>query len=308
MIMDYTPGYHVGDRNNKLSGQKNMDSTDAEDTNSEDESDATTEESHDVDATDAEDTNSEDESDATTEESHDVDATDAEGTNSEDGSENTTEGSDARSAEDDHSVNNRLWKQLVILCYNKKSEPLDMLKGYIQLHIDSESDKIFENIMSDVIDAELRDISDQKAIEYALKENEESILASVSRCEKNGEDKLFWCRLAEKGGGLDCQLFTGKSCCCEKCNGLSILSTVKVAMKVFVGMRDDNLIQQIEAEIVNNMSDDLELGDVIDQVVKKYKEDNTRKITRCKGYAQKMWLESFVFFLIICKCRYLLLR
>ena len=38
----------------------------------------------------------------------------------------------------------RLWGKLVILCYNKEEEQLDMLKGYIRLHIGSEADKLFK--------------------------------------------------------------------------------------------------------------------------------------------------------------------
>ena len=139
--------------------------------------------------------------------------------------------------------------------------------GYIELHIDSESDTLFEDIMSDVLDAELRDISDEKAIEYALDKNKDSILATVNSCDENEEDTWFWCKLAAKGGGRNCQWFTGKPCYCIKCKGQSILVTVMVVMKIFIGMRDDKLIQHIEADIANKVSHDgMELVVAIDQV------------------------------------------
>ena len=84
LIMDYAPTYHVTDRN-KL--QREADMADDEDTNS----------------------------DETSEESNDMNATNAKDTNLEVESENNTDESDAYSSEDDHSVDELLWKQLAIL-------------------------------------------------------------------------------------------------------------------------------------------------------------------------------------------------
>ena len=93
-------------------------------------------------------------------------------------------------------------------------------------------------------------------------------------CDENEEDMSCWCKLAAKGGGRNCQWFTGKPCYCIKCKGQSILVTVMVVMKIFIGMRDDKLIQHIEADIANKVSHDgMELVVAIDQVVKEYEKD-----------------------------------
>ena len=172
-----------------------------------------------------------------------------------------------------------LWEKLVILCYNQEEKPLDMLKGYIRLHIDSESDRLFKDIMSDVMDAELRDIPRQEAIEYALKMNEDSILACVAECEESNDDDddssdaeeedSFWCRMAEMGGGWDCQWFTGEPCHCERCDGVSVMDTIRVIIKLFLAMQEDDLMQRIEADI-EDTSEEMTLIFGTNRTVEKY--------------------------------------
>ena len=96
------------------------------------------------------------------------------------------------------------------------------------------------------------------------------IPSSVNKCDKEGY--VFWCRLSEMRGSWDCQWLTGVSCRCRKCNGRSILDAVRLAVKVFVGMQDDDLIQKIEEEIANMSDglDPLEQVGAIDQIVEKY--------------------------------------
>ena len=107
-----------------------------------------------------------------------------------------------------------------------------MLKSYILLHIASEFDETFQDIMSDIADGESRGLSLQEAIEYAVERNKKMILSSVDKCDKDGN--LFWCRLSEMRGSWDCQWLTAVSCRCRKCNGRSILDTVRLAVKVLL--------------------------------------------------------------------------
>ena len=155
-------------------------------------------------------------------------------------SEAESDDDDASCPEDDHDW---LWERLAILCFSdNKLKPLDIFKGYILLFIKSESDKLFNEIMNNVIDAEFRGLPIQSAVEYALNKNEESIIASVNRCKS---EESFWSELSEFGGEWDCQWFTGEPCHCTECGGVSILKMTEVYIKLFISMREDDLIEQI---------------------------------------------------------------
>ena len=202
-------------------------------------------------------------------------STDDEHTNSEAETEPATEESDnndASCSEVDHSINNWLWEKLVIMCCTKELKQLDMLKGYILSYIESEFDKLFQDIMSDIVIAELREMSPRDAIEYAINKNEGLIIASVNKCEENSGDESLWCRLADVGGKWNCHWFTGKACYCEDCDGASILTTVRVYIELFIAMQEDGLMQQILADVVE-MGEEMALEDAIDLTVTRYEKD-----------------------------------
>ena len=169
-----------------------------------------------------------------------------------------------------------LWEKLTIICHNDKFKPLDMLKGYIRFHIDSQSNTLFKAIMSDVMDGELYEIPLQKAIRFAVKMNEESITNAVNRCKENEEDDddddWFWYRLSEKGGDLNCQWLTGDLCHCTKCKGISVLDATSFFVKLFIDMGKDDLIKQIESD-VEEESKEMPLTDAIDQTIAEYEDE-----------------------------------
>ena len=75
-----------------------------------------------------------------------------------------------------------LWERLAIICIidnDSKFKPLDIFKGYVLMYTRSESDEFFNEIMNDIMGAKLRDVPLRDAITNAVKENEESIIASV---------------------------------------------------------------------------------------------------------------------------------
>ena len=187
--------------------------------------------------------------------------------------------------DDDHSDDDGdcVWERLFILNYASKTEPLSMLKSFIFLHIASEFDKTFQSVMSDITKAESRGLSLEEGIEYALRRNKIMILSSVNKCDKDGD--MFWCGFSEMRGDLDCQWSTGESCFCRKCNGRSIFDVVRSAVHLFVGMRDDDMIQKIEEEIetMSDGLDSLEKLDIIDKVVEKYHIDIHKKLEDAKA-------------------------
>ncbi len=248
-IMDYTPGYRDADRNrySRETISKNL-----EDANSEVESEDATDESNDTDSTDTEDTTSEIEFE---------------------------QDSNADCPEDDQDW---LWERLAMLCFSdNKSKPLDIFKGYIVLFITSESDKLFKEIMNNVRDA---DLPVQEAVQYTLNKKEKSIIASVNRCIS---EESLWCELSELGGKWNCQWLTGKACPCRKCDGMSILKTTEVLIKLFISMRKDDLIQQIEEDIIEEMKKEMVQEDAIDQAVNKYKEDILVKLHDAKDMLER---------------------
>ena len=229
----------------------------------------------------------------------DTDSIDEDATSSEDESEYTSaegsNGDDASCPELDQSTNNWLWEKLVIMRSNKEYKPLDRLHGYLLLYILSESDKLFQDIMSDVVVGELKDLSFNDAIEYALDKNEESIIASVNRCEENEGDESFWCALAGQGGEWYCQWLTGESCNCEQCDGASILKTTVVFIKLFIAMRKDHLIQQIEAD-VEEMSKEMVIDDAIDKAIQRYEKVILGKLRDAEDFVNTCGLARTQFF------------
>ena len=161
--------------------------------------------------------------------------------------------------------------KIVILCCNtSECKPLDLPKRVIKSFIDSRSDKLFQNILSDIDDAETRDLSLQDTIEYALEKHRKSIIATVDRFEACGKDDSIW-----------------KPCHCDNCNGLN--THVEILIKVFAAMEEDDLIQRIVVDI-EEMRDNMELDDAIDQTVDRYRKDifaefrNARKVVEASGW------------------------
>ena len=108
------------------------------------------------------------------------------------------------------------------------------------LFIKSESDELFRNIISDIAETKSIGMKRQDSIIYALRKNKESIVAVVNSCKNNEES--FLCELSELGGTWDCHWFTGKECACINCDGVSIIKMAEIFIKLFLAMREDDLI------------------------------------------------------------------
>ena len=178
----------------------------------------------------------------------------------------------------DAEQNLGLWVTLVIMCYNKRCKAIDVLKEYILLYIESESDKLFQDIMNDIAGAAELPLHD--AIEYSIDKHEKSIIASVNICKANS----FWCELAEMDGGLNCQWLTGKICSCGDCVCGSLLETVEVLIKLFTAMREDDLIRQIEADVAET-GEEMALEDAIDRTVERYERDILARFRSAEDFA-----------------------
>ena len=167
------------------------------------------------------------------------------------------------------------WEKLVIMsCHNNKCSSLDLFKTYIRFYIDSKRNPLFKSIMNDVADGELHEQSLQKAIQFAVKKNEISIINTVKNCSDKEEDNdnWFWCRLVELGKDLDCQWLNGKPCYCTEHYGMSLLDTICVFVKLFIAMGKDDVIERIESDIDDKRSE-MSLNDAIDQVVTSHKKE-----------------------------------
>ena len=165
---------------------------------------------------------------------------------------------------------------MILSCRDDGCSSLDLLKMYIRLHIDSQSNTLFESIMNDInMLREKYNIPLQKAIHIAVKMHEKSIIDAVDKCSENDDDSddWFWCGLAEQGGNLNCYWMSGESCDCTECNGMSMLDTTSFFIKLFIDMGKDGLIEKIESDIDKIDSDEISLNDAIDQVVKTHKNE-----------------------------------
>ena len=182
---------------------------------------------------------------------------------------------DSNQSEDDSNCSDWIWEKLVIMsCHNNRWSSLDLFKTYIRFYIDSKRNPLFKSIMNDVADGELHEQSLQKAIQFAVKKNEKSIINNVKNCSDKEEDNdnWFWCRLVELGKDLDCQWLNGKPCYCTKHYGTSMLNTICFFVKLFIDMEKDDLIKEIESGI-ENKSTEISLNDAIDQVVTDRKDE-----------------------------------
>ena len=203
---------------------------------------------------------------------HEYDSTDTD--------EDSTENIDEDSSKDDC-----LWERLAILCFScEKLKLLEIFKGYMLLFVKSEDDELFQNIISDIAETESMGMKRQDSIIYVLRKNKESIVAVVNSCKDDGGS--FWCALKELGGSWDCHWFTGNECTCINCGGVSIIKITELYIKLFLGMREDELIQQIQSDIDVN-DKDIELDDVIDKAVDTYEKDILKKL-----YDAKMKLDA----------------
>ena len=188
---------------------------------------------------------------------------------------------DANSTEDeDSSKDDCLWERLAILCFSCENlELLEIFKGYMLLFVKSENDELFQNIISDIAETESLGMKRQNSIIYALRKNKESIVEVVNSCKDDGGS--FWCALKELGGSWDCHWFTGNECTCINCGGVSIIKITELYIKLFLGMQEDDLIQQIQSDIDVNDKDN-ELDDVIDKAVDTYEKDILKKLYDAK--------------------------
>ena len=102
----------------------------------------------------------------------------------------------SESSESDDDCSDWNWEKLVIMsCHNNRWSSLDLFKTYIRFYIDSKRNPLFKSIMNDVADGELHEQSLQKAIQFAVKKNEKSIINTVKNCSDEAEDNdnWFWC-------------------------------------------------------------------------------------------------------------------
>ena len=172
-----------------------------------------------------------------------------------------------------------------ILCFSYKHlKLLKLFEKYMMSFIMSESDELFQNIARDIARTESMGMKRQDSIIYVLRKNKESIVAVVNSCKDGGES--FWCALVKLSGSWDCHWFTGNECTCINCGGVSIIKITELYIKLFLGMREDDLIQQIQSDIDVN-DKDIELDDVIDKAVDTYEKDILKKL-----YDAKMRLDA----------------
>ena len=192
-----------------------------------------------------------------------------------------TDGSSSdKNTDEDSSKDDWLWERLALLCFSCENlKLLEIFKGYMLLFIESEDDELFQNIISDIVETESMGMKRQDSIKYALRKNKASIVAVVNRCKDGGES--FWCELKELVGSWDCQSFSGNECTYINCGGLSIIKMTEVYIKLFLGMREDDLIQRIQSDIDAN-DKKIELDDVIDRAVDAYEKDILAKMYNAK--------------------------
>ena len=105
-----------------------------------------------------------------------------------DSTEEDTDEDSSKDIDEDSSKDDWLWERLAILCFSCENlKLLEIFKGYMMLFMKSESDELFQNIISDIAETESMGMKRQDSIIYALRKNKESIVAVVNSCKDDGE-------------------------------------------------------------------------------------------------------------------------
>ena len=140
------------------------------------------------------------------------------------------------------SKDNFLWEKLAILTIRTKSyDPLKTFMVNINIIRDCKEDELFNQIMSHVR-------SSEKSIPMAIEEALDKNYYAIGKAVGDVKEKFWYNKYCEEGD-WKCEWFSGKQCTCEDCKGLLIRRQVKVDIILSLEMKNDELIQEIEASI-----------------------------------------------------------
>ena len=169
------------------------------------------------------------------------------------GSNESSNDSDKNDASDesggsDVDTDDALWRTLVKASNGSNETVFDTLIGFYY-YFKSGDGKLFQQMFHDVEYAKKSlHMAESKAIEYALRKNENSILQMMKNCEKHRENDL-WCLLLRSKPG--CRILTGENCAC--CNGCCVLDKVRIFLEIFYGMKHDDLMKKINRDVDERM-------------------------------------------------------
>lgn len=177
----------------------------------------------------------------------DPDYTDEEANSSEAEDEETNSSeADGDEEDNDEMINYWAWERIAILCFRQKLRPLVTLQECIKMYIESKCDPLFSDIINYALAIALQRTPLHDGIDYSLSKHKESITLAVNNCNK----RSIWCNIGELRGKFNCQWLSGEVCHCRDCDGTNILYTARVLTRLFIAMRADKLIRQIEEDVL----------------------------------------------------------
>ena len=187
---------------------------------------------------------------------------------------------------EDPSKDNFLWEKLAIIT-SECDDPLKRFMAKISNIIDCREDELFNQIMSHVTSENCTPM----AIEEALDKNYYAIGKAVGDVKET-----FWYNKCCEEGDWKCEWFSGKQCTCEDCKGLVIRRLVKVNIILSLEMKNDELIQEIEASIdeIHNSS----LYGTLHRVSQIYKHEILDKLQEAKSRLDANGWEYYHYFLM----------
>ena len=194
--------------------------------------------------------------------------------NSEDESmeSNESDDSDKNKASDgsDVDTDDALWRDLIKVSSSGNQTAFDALFGIYYLYKSSHG-KLFQKMLQDVEYAKKSlNMAESKSIEYALRENEDSILEMMKNCEKHRGNEL-WCSILYTKPG--CRMFTGEDCECRLC-GYGVLNRIKPFLEMFYGMKHDDLMKKIDADVITRIVKNKEtLEEAMKHVFDRYRKE-----------------------------------
>ena len=185
---------------------------------------------------------------------------------------------------EDPSKDNFLWEKLAIFT-SESDDPLITFRSFIRIIRDCKEDELFNQIMSHVTSENCTPM----AIEEALDKNYYAIGKAVGDVKEK-----FWYNKYCEEGDWKCKWFSGTQCTCENCKGLMIRRRVKANIIFSLEMKNDELIQEIEAGIdeIHNAS----LYGTLHRVSQIYKHEILDKLHEAKSRVDANGWEYYHYF------------
>ena len=135
---------------------------------------------------------------------------------------------------------------------------------------------MFQKLMQDVEKAKRLNYSFSEAVDFAVHNNKDKIVARVADCPS---DDNLWCALSSRDVQTGCKWLSGDDCNCDQCHGSSLIKKVRSFVQIFYGMQNDDVIQDILMEVD-------ERGESIEESIQRHGEEILKRYELARNFIE----------------------